>query len=67
MTLTAKDIISKKIIILDGAAALDNRPTQKWPIHFILGDAPTLNPMDTTKVQVTTMSLSIAIIVPMGN
>ncbi|KAF9191566.1 hypothetical protein BGZ51_007129 [Haplosporangium sp. Z 767] len=35
-----------------GAAALDNRPPQKWPIHFILGDAPTLNPMDTTKVQV---------------
>ncbi|KAF9135773.1 hypothetical protein BGW39_000070 [Mortierella sp. 14UC] len=35
-----------------GAAALDNRPTNKWPIHFILGDAPTLNPVDTTKVQV---------------
>ncbi|KAF9987296.1 hypothetical protein BGZ75_000759 [Mortierella antarctica] len=35
-----------------GAAALDNRPPLKWPIHFILGDAPTLNPKDTTKVQV---------------
>ncbi|KAG0340023.1 hypothetical protein BG004_006581 [Podila humilis] len=34
------------------SAALDKRPPLKWPIHFILGDAPTLNPKDTTKVQV---------------
>ena len=44
--------ITKHTEILDGAAALDNRPPLKWPIHFILGDAPTLNPKDTTKVQV---------------
>ncbi|KAG0312381.1 hypothetical protein BGZ99_009542 [Dissophora globulifera] len=35
-----------------GAAALDNRPALRWPIHFILGDAPTLKPTDTTQVQV---------------